>query len=292
MSTSGDYLGSSEELTPLTHDLRSSVPVAIAATATLMAPTSWTWFAAGSVANYALSEQGWEDIVHGGPSVQRQHGRPSPVPGRIQSNQGRASRTAALMAVQRGLESTRPPQARLFTDPLARSFLPPSWRAALVASRIGAVRDAVEAAYDFIGGPGPRASAIARTKLIDDLVEQIAPTVEQFVLLGAGYDTRPYRLACLASCAVFEVDEPDTQAVKRTTLSRADVNTSGVVFVGVDFETDDLAVALTGANYVADKPTLFVWEGVTQYLSADAVDNTLAVIHKIAHAGGRLSSPT
>ncbi len=86
-------------------------------------------------------------------SGQRHH-RP-PRPNRIQSRPGRASRTAALMAVQRGLESTRPPQARLFTEPLARSFLPLPLRAALATSRLGAVRTAIEAAYDFVGGPGP-----------------------------------------------------------------------------------------------------------------------------------------
>ncbi len=154
VSKSGDYLGSSEELTPLAHDLRSGVPVAMAAASTLMAPTSWTWFAAGSFANYALSEQGWQDILDGGPSSRRQHRPPGLLPGGTQSTRGRASRTAALMAVQRGLESARSPRARLFTDPFARSFLPLSWRAALVASRLGAVRGAIEAAYDF-GGPAP-----------------------------------------------------------------------------------------------------------------------------------------
>ncbi len=59
-----DYLGSAEELTPLDRDLRSAVPAAIASAATLVAPSSWTWFAAGSVANYALSAQGWEEILH------------------------------------------------------------------------------------------------------------------------------------------------------------------------------------------------------------------------------------
>ncbi|HTV11929.1 MAG TPA: SAM-dependent methyltransferase [Acidimicrobiales bacterium] len=288
---SRDYLGSSEELTPLGHDMRGIIPVAMAAVATLVAPTSFSWFVAGSVANYAVSEQGWQDIVY--TDLSAPHFDPPRQPtarggGASRSRLGRASRTAALMAVQRGLESTRPAGKRLFADPLARSFLPPSWRAALTASRLGAVRAAIEATYDLVGGPGPRASAIARTRLIDDLVEEIAPTVEQVVLLGAGYDTRPYRLSCLARPKVFEVDHAATQAAKRAILSRAGVNTSGVVFVAVDFETDDLAGALANARYAADRPTLFVWEGVTQYLSAEAVDNTLAVVHKIAHAGGRL----
>ena len=301
MSKSRDYLGSSEELTPLGHDLRSIVPVAMAGVATMVAPKTWSWFTAGSVSSYALSREGWQDILRADNSAPRLDRPYQPIglendgghSSHRQSNHGQlkhgeASRTAALMAVQRGLESTRPPRTRLFTDPLARSFLPPSWRAVLIASRLGAVRGAIEAAYDFVGGPGPRASAIARTRLIDDLVEEIAPTVEQVVFLGAGYDTRPYRLAGLSSGPVFEVDRPGTQAAKRATLGRAGINTSGIIFVGVDFEIDDLADALARAGCAADKPTLFVWEGVTQYLSAEAVDNTLAAMHKIAHAGGDL----
>ena len=77
----------------------------------------------------------------------------------VEPSRGRASRTAALMAVQRGLESTRAPRTRLFDDPLARSFLPLPWRAALGASRLGGVRAAIEAIYDFVGGrPVPRLS--------------------------------------------------------------------------------------------------------------------------------------
>ncbi|HTW08925.1 MAG TPA: SAM-dependent methyltransferase, partial [Acidimicrobiales bacterium] len=253
-SSSRDYLGSLEELTPLDHDMRSVIPVAIAAAATFLAPTSVSRLAAGSVANYALSEQGWQDILYTDLSEQHFDRPPQPTglgDGASQSRHGRASRTAALMAVQRGLESTRPAGKRLFADPLARSFLPPSWRVALTASRLGAVRAAIEATYDLVGGPGPRASAIARTKLIDDLVEEIAPTVEQVVLLGAGYDTRPYRLGCLTGPRVFEVDHPATQAAKRATLTGAGVDTSGVVFVPVDFETDDLAGALANARFAA-----------------------------------------
>lgn len=200
----------------------------------------------------------------------------------------RASRTAALMAVQRGLESTRPRRTRLFTDPLAPLFLSRPWRLALVASRLGPVRLVIEATYDRVGGPGPRASAIARTKLIDEWIDQLAPSVEQVVVLGAGYDIRPYRLDCLAPRCVFEVDRPDTQAAKRAALTRASVERAGIVFVPVDFETDDLADALTRAGFAHDRPALFIWEGVTQYLSAESVDHTLAVIHDLAARGSHL----
>ena len=192
------------------------------------------------------------------------------------------------MAVQRGLESARPSRTRLFEDPLAGSFVSLPWRIALGAARFRSVRQTIEAGYDLVGGPGPRASAIARTKLIDDLVEHLVPSADQVVILGAGYDTRPYRLISLSTVAVFEVDHPGTQAVKRFVLRRTGTATTSVAFVPLDFETDDLAEALLDAGFSPDRPALFLWEGVTQYLSGDAVDATLSVIRHLAADGSIL----
>ena len=59
----GSYRDSREELTPLKGDLRSAVPVALAAVVTLARPSAWTWFSSGSVSNYALSPGGWREII-------------------------------------------------------------------------------------------------------------------------------------------------------------------------------------------------------------------------------------
>ena len=56
----------------------------------------------------------------------------------------------------------------------------------------------------------------------------------------------------------------------------------------VDFETDDLASALLSSGYCTEKPGLFLWEGVTQYLSPEAVDAILAVIRQLSRPGGYL----
>ncbi len=200
-----------------------------------------------------------------------------------------ASRTAALMAVQRGLESSHPPASRMFSDPLASSFVSRGWRIVLSACRLGVVRQLIEAVYDHLGGPGPRSSAIARTKLIDDIVEKLAPTVDQVVILGAGYDTRSYRLGCLSRCAVFEVDHPDTQLAKVAAIPRThSERPSRVSFVPVDFEVDDLAESLRTAGFSAARSSLFLWEGVTQYLSEQAVDATLATVKSLGNSGSVL----
>jgi methyltransferase (TIGR00027 family) len=195
------------------------------------------------------------------------------------------------MAVQRALESARPRSSRLFCDAFAQRFVSRRWRLVLRASRVGVVRRAVEVLYDWVAGPGPRASAVARTRLIDDLVTDAlsAGSIGQLVILGAGFDSRAWRLPGLEKVTVFEVDHPATQQVKRQALG-------GIVgppawqvrFVPVDFERDDLGQALGAAGYRDGVPSLFVWEGVTNYLTPPAVDQTLGAVRDLAAPGSLL----
>jgi methyltransferase (TIGR00027 family) len=211
----------------------------------------------------------------------------------------RSSRTAELMAVQRALESARPRSSRLFRDAFARHFVSRRWRLVVGARRVGAVRRAVEVLYDRVAGPGPRASAVARTRLIDDLVTDARSWIGQLVILGAGFDARAYRLPGLAEVTVFEVDRPVTQQAKREVLGRV---LAGIVagdplawhvrFVPVDFERDDLARALRAAGYRDGARSLFVWEGVTSYLTPAAVDQTLGAVRGLAAAAACWCLPT
>jgi methyltransferase (TIGR00027 family) len=191
------------------------------------------------------------------------------------------SRTAELMAVQRGLESLRPARSRLFSDPFSSRFVSTRWRIILAASHVPGLRRLVEVAYDRVGGPGPRASAVARTRFIDDLLIGESESATQLVILGAGFDSRPYRLSPLKHLTVFEVDQPSTQQVKREVL-RATPTLPNVHFVPVDFEHDDLTAALEDASYQHHAPSMFLWEGVTNYLTNSAVDNTLNAVRNLA----------
>jgi len=200
----------------------------------------------------------------------------------------RSSFTAETVALQRAFESARPAQERLFCDPYAVAFLRPGLRVLAAAARTRLLRRAAVGLYDAVAGPGPRPSAVARTRFID---EQIAAAVEpggQCVLLGAGFDARPHRLSGLAGCRVFEVDHPATQAVKRAVLGRLGVPGGHVRYVPVDFEVDDLASALREAGFDSAVPAVFVWEGVTNYLTRAAVAATLDTVHYLAAAGSRL----
>jgi methyltransferase (TIGR00027 family) len=109
------------------------------------------------------------------------------------------------------------------------------------------------------------------------------------VVLGAGLDPRPYRLADrLEGVRVFEVDHPASQATKRARLRRLlATEPAGVRFVPVDFTRDDVATRLAEAGHDEAAATLFIWSGVSPYLPATAVEATFAWV--AAHTSPRTS---
>ena len=190
--------------------------------------------------------------------------------------EGRASRTAEQNALFRALESALPAERRLVDDPLARAFL--TWPLSLVG-RVAVVPGLRELLPWFIDRrwPGPRSAVVARTRRIDELIAQaLAEPVEQFVVLGAGFDTRAYRLPGLRDLRVFEVDHPDTQAAKRSVLAHAlPAPPAHVRFVAIDFTRSNLESVMDSAGYRESARSLILWEGTTNYLTEAAVDATL-----------------
>jgi methyltransferase (TIGR00027 family) len=202
---------------------------------------------------------------------------------------GVASRTAEYMALFRALESGRPADRRLFEDRFAAGFLSSPMRSVVALSRLpllgGSIRRFIDRRW-----PGPRVSATVRTRVIDEALSAgLSDGARQLVLLGAGYDSRPYRIEGADQIRTFEVDHPDTQAAKRRRLLRMlPAPPTGTAFVGIDFDREDLGAALGRAGYSSDELTFFIWEGVTNYLTADAVDATFRWISTHAALGSRI----
>jgi len=195
----------------------------------------------------------------------------------------RASLTAEYMALFRAIESARPARSRLFCDPFAALFLH-RWRKWIFRiARYGAGRRVVERLFDR-GLPGARAAGIARTKWIDDEVARALETSRQLVLLGAGFDTRAYRLPAAQRVNIFELDRAEMSLAKQAAL-REELGSlpKQVQFVSIDFNTQSVADVLSRAGFDATQPTCFVWEGVTNYLSPEAVDG---ILRQIAQAAG------
>lgn len=119
--------------------------------------------------------------------------------------------------------------------------------------------------------------------------EAIGAGAGQLVLLGAGFDSRAYRLRETGGIAVFEVDHPATQRVKRRRLkARLGQLPETVRFVEVDFEKDNLQGALAAAGFDEERCAVVVWEGVVSYLTEAAVDANLTVLARLLAPGSRL----
>lgn len=190
--------------------------------------------------------------------------------------EGRASRTAQHNALFRALESSLPEPRRLFDDPFARAFLD---RPLALVARLGSLPGLGRFVPWFIDRrwPGVRTSVVARTRLIDEAISAaLSESIEQLVVLGAGFDSRAYRLPALREVTVFEVDHPDTQAAKRRALSRAPAGLpEHVRFVVSDFQATELQPLMLAAGYRESARSFILWEGVTNYLGEAAVDATL-----------------
>ncbi len=126
---------------------------------------------------------------------------------------------------------------------------------------------------------------MARTLYIDRITRRAVGDMDQFVLLGAGYDTRAYGEFKRDGLAIFELDQAPTQELKVATLGNAGIDATHVTFVPVDFSQDNIFENLRAAGYDPTKKTLFIWEGVTLYLAEEDVRRTLRDVGEHAAPG-------
>jgi methyltransferase (TIGR00027 family) len=198
---------------------------------------------------------------------------------------GRPSRTAEQNAAFRAAESRRPPGVRLFLDPYAAGLLPSGLRLLAWMSSVPIVGEGINWFVET-RWPGARSSIVARTRLIDEwLCEAMGAGVKQAVLLGAGFDSRAWRLPALADARVFEVDHPATSAEKRRRLTRLGADFAHVRFVPVDFDQKMPAPGLVQAGFDPSQRTIVIWDGVTNYLQPEAVDAITRWVGDLARGG-------
>jgi methyltransferase (TIGR00027 family) len=186
-----------------------------------------------------------------------------------------ASGTASATAFMRALAAHDPREEIRGNDNLAEIFLEeeqkkplkdPGIRAWVMKNKI------TPGAYEFM---------IARTAFFDHIVVQaLKENIAQIVLLGAGYDSRPYRFReLIQDTQIYELDAKPTQQRKQECLQQAKIPIPKQIrFVPINFETDNLRDRLMEAGYSPQKKALFIWEGVTYYLRAEVVDHMLAFV--------------
>lgn len=192
------------------------------------------------------------------------------------------AQTAFGPMVLAAVEQYEAPERRLVDDDLALAFLPAGLRGLVKATRLATLRRLMIGATER-AGQGLWANLACRKRFIDETLDDALPDIDAVVILGAGMDTRPYRLARRSDVPVYEVDLPVNIERKKAAVRRVlGEAPASVRLVPVDFERDDLAAELTRAGHRSGDRAFFVWEGVTQYLTADAVHATFEYLRSAA----------
>ena len=177
--------------------------------------------------------------------------------------------TAQGVAKQRLIETIADADKRVINDPYADSFVIGSGFIKLMGHKLNIWLSKKLA-------PGFHEHLISRTKFIDELIQKSAVNgTEQYVILGAGYDSRAHRLELPSSLKIFEVDQPEVSDNKLAKLPKELPNSDNVTYVNIDFSYQSLTEQLIGAGFDQKKSTIFTLEGVSQYITKEAVSSTI-----------------
>ena len=195
--------------------------------------------------------------------------------------------TAQGVAKARHYEAMWPPEKRLFHDPYARGIYPGGFVQQMLGTGL------TRWLYTLLG-PGNLEMLLERTRWLDDEVKTYAAEAKNLIILGAGYDTRGYRLDLPPELAVWEVDQP---AVQKQKLARMEAFASkdstvaermnhSVHYVPVDFNADDLSERLRSAEgFEEGQLSVVTLEGVTQYIPKESTFDTLRKLRSLVAPG-------
>jgi len=177
--------------------------------------------------------------------------------------------TAQGVAKQRLIESLAKPDKRVIFDAYAKHFVLGASILKLIGHKFSV----------WLGDkivPGMHEHLISRTRFIDDLIEKSTSIdIEQYVILGAGYDSRAHRLKLPSKLKIFEVDQHEVQERKRSRLPDNTTNKANVIYISIDFNHQSLKEQLLNAGFDQNKSTIYTLEGVSQYITREALNSTL-----------------
>lgn len=185
------------------------------------------------------------------------------------------AQTARWTAAARARESRR--ADRLFDDPLA-DLLAGAEGAALLAHFHTA--HAADEGNPYLP---------IRTRWFDDFLRRNVRPGAQVVGLGAGLDTRAYRLRWPEGTVLFEIDQPELLAYKEKCLSRVDATTDCPRrTVPVDLG-DDWAARLLDGGYDPSAPSVWFAEGLFFYLPEPLARRVLATVAGLCAPGSPIA---
>lgn len=200
---------------------------------------------------------------------------------------GVPSRMAEGIAMQRFAETSKNKKERICYDPYAIHFIRPE----IIEFGKNNPEEAkilVEQMEQLL--PGLSSSIIARVRYFDDYLKIcLKKGIKQLVILGAGYDTRAYRIEKLTDkIEIYEVDHPITQKFKKNVIEKLFGHDKFVKYAPIDFETQNIYDELPKYGYKSDSKTLFIMEGLSMYIPKSAIEDTLSYITTNSKKGSSL----
>jgi methyltransferase (TIGR00027 family) len=189
---------------------------------------------------------------------------------------GQPSFSALTAAAARAAHLIVDGEPAIFADPLAAALLGDRAEELIGYHRLHGTHPVLS---------GARVQVTCRSRYAEHALARAAGDgVTQYVILGAGLDSFAYRGGLLAGrVRVFEVDHPASQEVKRAALAAAGIEVpDSVRYVPADLARDPLGGCLDAAGFDDSLPAVVSWLGVTMYLSAEAVAETMTAVARLA----------
>lgn len=194
----------------------------------------------------------------------------------------KAIQTGFGVSLTKAIGMLYPKENRIFEDPYSEKLLPPAYKFWIVLMRSRMMFDMIMKLRERMT-PGVIGWMFCRFRYIDDVIKNCLANneIDAIVSLGAGMDCRPLYIPGVDQINYFEVDHPDVINKKRKKIKKLlGKLPEHVKYVPVDFENQKLDDELHNAGYDLKSTSLFIWEGVTQYISSEANDTILKYISK------------
>lgn len=201
-----------------------------------------------------------------------------------------AAGTGVKPTVVVAVEQNFPKDERIINDDLAAQIISASDRFWVYATKISAVRNWIVSLTEK-ALQGGWSGFLVRKRYIDErLIEEVTKgSINAIVNLGAGFDTRLYRLSEVEHIPAWEVDQAVNINTKRNRLLKAlKVLPDHVKLVSINFIEQEVEDVLKQHGYPGNEKTFFIWEAVSQYLNETAVKKTFDFLAK-APAGSKLT---
>lgn len=199
-----------------------------------------------------------------------------------------AAKTGGGPTIIVAIEQFLPDEQIILKDSYARITVPYGMRSFVSLMRFRCVRDWMirRSEYDM---PGIWAGILLRKKYIDEKLITSLSEIKSIVNLGAGSDTRAFRLPQLEGKPFFELDQPNNIKAKQSQIEKSKIkHPDNLRLVAIDFDKENISEALQRAGYLSDMPTFFIWEGVSQYLTYDGILSTFKYLSN-APGGSKLA---